>query len=39
MIITVQSMIRAIVNISNLMVIDLVTHSDTDRQTDNVLGE
>lgn len=39
MIITVQSMIRAIVNISNAMVIDLVTHSDTDRQTENVLSE
>lgn len=35
----VQSIIRAIVNISNATVINLVTHSDTDRQTENLLSE
>lgn len=35
----VQSIIRAIVNISNAMVINLVAHSDADRQTENVLSE
>lgn len=35
----VQSIIRAIINISNAMVINLVKNSDTDRQTENVLSE